>query len=49
MSRYQEVYTVNVERVQVGTETVEISDPTAPTITVDRPVYEWRCPESLAA
>ena len=35
------------ERVQVGTETVEVPDPDAPKVTVEQPVYEWRCPESL--
>ena len=37
------------ERVQVGTETVEEPDPEAPKVTVERPVYEWRCPPSLLA
>lgn len=35
------------ERVQVGTETIETPDPEAlaavPTVTEERPVYEWRC------
>ena len=37
------------ERVQVGTETVEVTDPEAPKVTVERPVYEWKCPDSLSA
>jgi hypothetical protein len=38
------------ERVEVGTETVEVPDPSAtvPTITVTRPVVEWRCAPVLA-
>ncbi len=35
------------ERVETGTETVEITDPDAPKVTVTRPTYEWKCPESL--
>ena len=35
------------ERVQVGTETIEVPDPAAPKVTVEQPIYEWRCPESL--
>lgn len=34
------------ERVQVGTQPIEVDDPAAPPtpkITVDKPVYEWRC------
>ena len=37
------------ERVQVGTKTVEKPDPSAPLVTVEEPVYEWQCPESLSA
>ncbi len=37
------------ERVEVGTETVTIPDPDAPKVTVERPVYEWKCPESVLA
>lgn len=31
------------ERIEVGTETVEVPDPDAPKVTIERPVYEWRC------
>lgn len=31
------------ERVVVGTETVEVPDPDAPKITVEREVVEWKC------
>lgn len=44
------VYTARAEvceRVEVGSETVEEPDPQAlkavPTVTVTKPVYEWRC------
>lgn len=37
------------ERVQVGTKTVEIPDPAAPTVTVEKPIYEWECPGSWRA
>lgn len=37
------------ERVQVGTKTVEVPDPEAALVTVEEPVYEWHCPESLNA
>ena len=37
------------ERVQVGVETVEVPDPDAPKITVERPIYEWDCKPVLAA
>ena len=37
------------ERVQIGVETVEVPDPTVPLVSVTRPVYEWRCPDSLLA
>lgn len=30
-------------RRQVGVETVEVPDPTAPKVKIDRPVYEWDC------
>lgn len=36
------------ERRQVGVETVELPDPDAPKITVERPVYEWECAPLLA-
>ena len=35
------------ERVVVGTETVEITDPEAPKVSVTREVFEWKCPDSL--
>ena len=35
------------ERVSVGTETVEITDPDAPKVSVTREVFEWKCPDSL--
>lgn len=35
------------EQVEVGEETVTIPDPDAPMVTVTRPVYEWKCPESI--
>ncbi|HEX3803146.1 MAG TPA: hypothetical protein VHV75_09920 [Solirubrobacteraceae bacterium] len=35
------------ERVQVGTETVMVPAPDAPMVEEERPVYEWKCPESL--
>ena len=41
-----QVYTsreVMCERVVVGTETVEIADPEAPKVKVDREVVEWKC------
>lgn len=31
------------EAVVVGTETVEVPDPDAPKVTVERDVVEWRC------
>jgi hypothetical protein len=31
------------EKVEVGTESVEIRNPDAPKITVVRPIYEWKC------
>jgi len=31
------------ERVVVGTETVEVPDPAAPMVEVERDVVEWRC------
>lgn len=31
------------EAVEVGRETVEVVDPNAPKITIDRPVIEWQC------
>jgi hypothetical protein len=38
------------ERVATGEmETVTMTDPNAPKITVTQPVYEWKCPESLLA
>lgn len=41
------------ERVQVGTKTVERVDPEAfaalPKVTVDEPVYEYRCTDPIAA
>lgn len=37
------------ERVVVGTETVEIPDPDAPKITVERDVVEWKCRPILAS
>lgn len=36
------------ERVKVGTETVQVPDPAAPTVTVEQDVYEWRCGDALA-
>lgn len=36
------------ERVVVGTETVEIADPDAPMITVEREIVEWKCSPILA-
>jgi hypothetical protein len=36
------------ERRVVGTETVEVPDPDAPTITVEREVVEWTCGSVLA-
>lgn len=36
------------ERVVVGTETVEVPDPDAPKVTVERDVVEWRCAPILA-
>jgi len=36
------------ERVQVGTEVVEVPDPDAPKVTVERPVYAWDCKPVLA-
>ena len=35
------------EQVEVGVETVMIPDPDAPKVEITRPVYEWKCPESL--
>lgn len=39
------------EQVVVGEETVEVPDPElvaeVPTVTITRPVTEWRCPDSL--
>ena len=35
------------EKVIVGDETVEITDPDAPKIKVTRPIYEWKCPEHI--
>ena len=37
------------ERVQVDTKTVMKPDPSAPLVTVEEPVYEWHCPDSLLA
>lgn len=41
------------ERTQVGTKTVEKPDPellaAVPLVTVEEPVYEWKCPDSLLA
>lgn len=37
------------EKVQVGTETVEVPDPNAPKIIIEQPVYEIRCPDSILA
>ena len=37
------------ERVQVGTRTVEKPDPDAPHVTVDEPIYEYHCPDSILA
>ncbi|RJQ68111.1 hypothetical protein D5S17_32940 [Pseudonocardiaceae bacterium YIM PH 21723] len=31
------------ERVQTGTRTVLVADPTAPKVEVQEPVYEWKC------
>lgn len=31
------------ERVVVGTELVEVPDPDAPKVTVERDIVEWRC------
>jgi hypothetical protein len=36
------------ERVVVGKETVEVPDPDAPTIEVERDIVEWRCQPILA-
>jgi hypothetical protein len=36
------------ERKVVGTETVEIPDPEAPKITVEREIVEWVCPPVLS-
>ena len=36
------------ERVEVGTEVVEVPDPDAPKIRQERPVYEWRCAEAAS-
>ncbi len=36
------------ERRQIGTEMVEVIDPNAPKVTVERPVYEWDCKPVLA-
>lgn len=35
------------ERVQVGTKTVEKPAPGAPTVAVEEPVFEYRCPDPL--
>lgn len=37
------------EKVVTGTETVTIPDPDAPMVTVEREVYEWKCPPSILA
>lgn len=36
------------ERIVVGTETVEVPDPNAPTISVERDVVRWECRPVLA-
>jgi hypothetical protein len=46
-----DVYTTRdlvCERVVVGTETVEVPDPNAPKVTVEREVVEWKCTPVLA-
>ena len=35
------------ERVVIGTETVEVPDPSAPMVTIEREVVEWKCPPSI--
>lgn len=37
------------ERQVVGTETVEVADPNAPKVTVEREVVEWKCRPLLAS
>ena len=37
------------ERVQVGTEVVEVPDPDAPKVRKEQPVYEWRCTSEAVA
>ena len=44
---YTDRSTVCARRV-VGTETVEVPDPDAPKVTIERPVYEWDCASVLA-
>lgn len=36
------------ERVVTGTETVEVPDPDAPKVTVEREVVEWKCAPLLS-
>ena len=46
-----ELYTTRdtvCEKVVVGTETVEIADPDAPKVTVEREIVEWKCSPILA-
>jgi hypothetical protein len=35
------------ERIVVGTETVEVPDPEAPKVTIEREIVEWKCPPIL--
>lgn len=35
------------ERVVTGVETVEVPDPDAPKVTIEREVVEWRCTDSV--
>ncbi len=37
------------DAVEVGRESVEVPDPNAPKVTVDRPIIEWRCRPILDA
>ena len=41
------------EKVQTGTRTVLVPDPefvaNAPIITIEEPVYGWKCPDSVLA
>lgn len=37
------------DAVEVGRESVEVPDPNAPKVTVDRPIIEWRCRPILEA